>query len=313
MNSRRKLLKKLKKSNAIKEATELDYNKDGSVQINVGLKDADDFFSPFSYKTYELLDQNVVDYINMCESSIPLNEEISIDIHTENPTSYDMKKRIKSSIYNYDNITATNTDPQYIGGIAGLITNVSGVGALTSNGDIEITLTSISNSSLNTIKGSDFTFDFTDITDAGDGYCTFHTEGSRTTTKGTTQPSYIHSEYNIEIFIGNKSLSGSSNAYIYVNQNYATYEILTKDGSAYKPISGRYTGVEWSVAIKFTGYDKFYYRYSDDSIRYSAYVKSDTTAYKKIEVPHKALRHGWQTCDEWMKIFRNTTFSESIF
>ena len=101
MNSRRKLLKKLKKSNAIKEATELDYNKDGSVQINVGLKDADDFFSPFSYKTYELLDQNVVDYINMCESSIPLNEEISIDIHTENPTSYDMKKRIKSSIKRY--------------------------------------------------------------------------------------------------------------------------------------------------------------------------------------------------------------------
>lgn len=101
MNSRRKLLKKLKKSNAIKEATELDYNKDGSVQINVGLKDADDFFSPFSYKTYELLDQNVVDYINMCESSIPLNEEISIAIHTENPTSYDMKKRIKSSIKRY--------------------------------------------------------------------------------------------------------------------------------------------------------------------------------------------------------------------
>lgn len=101
MNSRRKLLKKLKKSNAIKEATELDYNKDGSVQINVGLKDADDFFSPFSYKTYELLDQNVVDYINMCESSIPLNEEISIDIHTENPTTHDMKKRIKSSIKRY--------------------------------------------------------------------------------------------------------------------------------------------------------------------------------------------------------------------
>ena len=101
MNSRRKLLKKLKKSNAIKEATELDYNKDGSVQINVGLKDADDFFSPFSYKTYELLDQNVVDYINMCESSIPLNEEISIDIHTETPTTHDMKKRIKSSIKRY--------------------------------------------------------------------------------------------------------------------------------------------------------------------------------------------------------------------
>ena len=44
-----KMLKKANKSVAMKEAQELDYNDDGSVQINVGLKDADDFFSPYSF------------------------------------------------------------------------------------------------------------------------------------------------------------------------------------------------------------------------------------------------------------------------
>lgn len=101
MTKRKKLLQKLKKNNAIKEATELDYNKDGSVQINVGLIDADNFFSPFSYKTYELLNPSVVDYINMCESSIPQHEEISIEVHTETPTTNEMKKRIRSSIKRY--------------------------------------------------------------------------------------------------------------------------------------------------------------------------------------------------------------------
>ena len=51
-HSSRKILKQLKKNSAVKEARLFDYNKDGSVQITVGLKEAEDFYSPYSYLTY---------------------------------------------------------------------------------------------------------------------------------------------------------------------------------------------------------------------------------------------------------------------
>lgn len=98
MTKRRKLLKKLKKSTAVKEAMELDYNKDGSAIINVGLIEAEDIFSPFAYKTYELLDTDVVEYINTYEKSIPLGDDLSIDVYTEEATDQDMKKRIRTGI-----------------------------------------------------------------------------------------------------------------------------------------------------------------------------------------------------------------------
>ncbi len=98
MTNRRKVLKKLKHSTAMKEAYELDYNKDGSVQINVGIRDADDFFSPYCYKTYELMNPDVSNYINMCEASIPEYEVITIDIHTETSTTPEEKKRIRHAV-----------------------------------------------------------------------------------------------------------------------------------------------------------------------------------------------------------------------
>ena len=82
----------------MKEANELDYDKDGRVQISVGLKDSDDFFSPYSYKTYEFMNPDVSDYINMCETSIPIKEELSIDIYTETQTSNEEKKRIRRTV-----------------------------------------------------------------------------------------------------------------------------------------------------------------------------------------------------------------------
>ena len=91
-------LKKIKKSKAVREANEFDYNPDGSVQITVGLKDSDDFFSPYSYKTYELMDPDVSDYIDMCESSIPIKESVSIDIYTETPTTNQEKIRIRKAV-----------------------------------------------------------------------------------------------------------------------------------------------------------------------------------------------------------------------
>lgn len=98
MSNQRKLFKKLKKSKPMKEARALDYNKDGSVQINVGLKQADDFFSPFSYLSYEMLNPSVSDYIDSCESQIPLYEELSIDIYTEENTDNEDKRRIRAAV-----------------------------------------------------------------------------------------------------------------------------------------------------------------------------------------------------------------------
>lgn len=96
-----KNLKKIKKSKAVREASELDYNEDGSVQINVGLKDSDDFFSPFAYKSYEIMNPEVSNYINMCELTIPIKEEISLDIYTETPTTNAEKQRIKKAVKRY--------------------------------------------------------------------------------------------------------------------------------------------------------------------------------------------------------------------
>lgn len=94
----RKILKKLKKNSAVKEAHDFDYNKDGSVQITVGLKEADDFYSPYSYLTYEFMNPAVQDYIEMYESNIPIDKNVSIDIYTETPTTQEDKKRIRKTV-----------------------------------------------------------------------------------------------------------------------------------------------------------------------------------------------------------------------
>lgn len=98
MFERRKQLKKLKRSEAMKEAYTLDRDKEDRVVIDVGLIDSDDFFSYYSYKTYELMNPGVIDYINMCEAQIPVGEELSLNIHTESPTTNEEKKRIKHAV-----------------------------------------------------------------------------------------------------------------------------------------------------------------------------------------------------------------------
>ena len=93
-----KTRKKLDKSNIMKEAQKVDYDRDGRVVIDVGLKCADDFFSPYSYKTYEMMNPEVDEYINMREDTIPNNEEISLDIYTETPTTNEEKRRIRQTV-----------------------------------------------------------------------------------------------------------------------------------------------------------------------------------------------------------------------
>ena len=98
MSSKRQIFKKMKKTKAMKEAKTIDYAEDGRAQINVGLREADNFFSPYSYLTYELMNPAVSDYIDMCESTIPESDEISIDIYTEELTDNDEKKRIRTAV-----------------------------------------------------------------------------------------------------------------------------------------------------------------------------------------------------------------------
>lgn len=96
--SSKKILKKLKKNSAVKEARKIDYNKDGSAQIIVGLRELDDFYSPYSYLTYEFMNTEVCNYIEMYESNIPIDDKVSIDIYTETPTTQTDKKRIRQTV-----------------------------------------------------------------------------------------------------------------------------------------------------------------------------------------------------------------------
>ena len=98
MFRRKKLIEKIENSSAMREARQIDYTEDGRAIIYVGAKSSDEIFSPFAYKTYELLNPVVVDYINMCASTIPRNDEISLDIYTEEPTTNVEKKRIRQAV-----------------------------------------------------------------------------------------------------------------------------------------------------------------------------------------------------------------------
>lgn len=98
MNNYRQQIKKAKKNPVMKEAKRIDYDKDGRAQIYVGLREADEFFSPYSYLTYELMNEQVSSYIDMCESGIPTNDEITIEVHTEEPTTNEEKQRIRKAV-----------------------------------------------------------------------------------------------------------------------------------------------------------------------------------------------------------------------
>ncbi len=98
MFEKRKTLKKLRKTPAYKEAMEIDRDKEGRAVINVGVQETDQLFSPFAFKSYELLDSGVTDYIDMCESQIPIAEELSLVFNTEEKTTNEEKKRIRRAV-----------------------------------------------------------------------------------------------------------------------------------------------------------------------------------------------------------------------
>lgn len=93
-----KQIKKIKKSAVMKEAKIIDYDNSGRAQIFVGLRASDEFFSPYSYLTYELMNPEVANYIDACESTIPIGDEIAVEIFTEEDTTNEEKHRIRTAV-----------------------------------------------------------------------------------------------------------------------------------------------------------------------------------------------------------------------
>ncbi len=94
----RNILRKLKKSTPMKEAETLDYDENGNAVVNVGLRELEDFFCPCSFKTYDIMNKDVVDYVETFVDQVPVKDDLSIDIYTEEPTDNFDKKRIRASV-----------------------------------------------------------------------------------------------------------------------------------------------------------------------------------------------------------------------
>ena len=98
MSKRSKIIKKLKNSSAYKDAETWDYNDNDDVIIQIGLKNVEDFFNPYSYKDYELVNTELLDFIYTNEKTIPISESITLEINTECPVNKDDQQRIKETL-----------------------------------------------------------------------------------------------------------------------------------------------------------------------------------------------------------------------
>jgi hypothetical protein len=94
----RKVLKKIRNYKAVETAKEIDYAEDGSAIINVGLKHVDDFYNPVCYKTYEMINPEVLHFIDDNQKGIPADKNLNIDISVERRTTNDEKKRIRDTV-----------------------------------------------------------------------------------------------------------------------------------------------------------------------------------------------------------------------
>lgn len=98
MSKRSKIIKKLKNSSAYKDAETWDYNDNDDVIIQIGLKNVEDFFNPYSYKDYELVNTELLDFIYTNEKTIPISESITLEINAECPVNKDDQQRIKETL-----------------------------------------------------------------------------------------------------------------------------------------------------------------------------------------------------------------------
>ena len=92
------ILRKLKKSTAMKEAESIDYDDSGRAIVNVGLKEAENFFHSCSFKTYDILSNDACDYIERFVDQIPVKDDICIDVYVEEETDNFDKSRMRQAV-----------------------------------------------------------------------------------------------------------------------------------------------------------------------------------------------------------------------
>lgn len=218
-----------------------------------------------------------------------------------------------NTVINYANIVATSVGPTYVGGVAGRIDNLTNNTKLTNWGDITISLSQVSASTLNKVEGSDIGFKITDLWDAGD-YFNYNTNGKNQLYRGVTQPSTIKSTNNVDHVIGNKKLSSgydSGGSTIIVNQNYARYNLRLGSGTAYGGVFVEYKGLDFEVYVKIHKFTKFSYE-SDYVVDYGTSVDSNEVK-KDVNEPKENLRDTSDTVSDWNDRLSRTEWTFSMF
>ena len=94
----RKVLKKIRNYKAVETAKTLDYDENGNPIISIGLKKPENFYNPVCYRTYEMINQDVVDFIEVNQRQIPMGDDINLDIFVEKKTTNEEKIRIRETV-----------------------------------------------------------------------------------------------------------------------------------------------------------------------------------------------------------------------
>lgn len=222
----------------------------------------------------------------------------------------------KNSIKNNGKITSTKQEPSNIGGIVGKATAYTNTdGTLYSYGYIEITVDSTAASTLNSVKGSAFTFRMDDIVSVDDDTCRFETSGSASLYRGRDTVANIKSSNSVNFYIGNvSSVTGSVyfTKTVKVNQTYAYYHINTHGGYANGGVFVDYKGVCWKISVSFTKYTYFTYG-STEVISNGTSAGSKSSDIQEINTGKENLRDSEETASDWTDLFRTKTFSVTLF
>lgn len=88
-------IKELKKD--VELAEEVEETSDGRAIVDITVDDLDDFYSPYSPKSFKLLNPQMVEYIDEYSKTIPASQELILRISATNKTD-EAKNRIKKTI-----------------------------------------------------------------------------------------------------------------------------------------------------------------------------------------------------------------------
>ena len=98
MGIERKVLKRIRNYKAYEDAKQIDYDENGNAIVTIGLKRVEDFYSPVCYRTYEMINKDVVEFIDENQRQIPIDKDINLDIFIEKRTTNEEKKRIRDTV-----------------------------------------------------------------------------------------------------------------------------------------------------------------------------------------------------------------------